>query len=206
MTHSLHRRGTDKNLQNDYVVFAIAAQTVNAKGTGPLFKDFLKIVNKYDPVNKGDMITGNMFAVGADKIDNNTKDNSIAHAVFTNKETVVKVLKDLAKADLGLSIVVSGILDHVDTCCKEAGIKRHTVENSLGIFGRTDKLPEEGVLEINTMCGHGMVAFNLIQKMVEDIKEGKKDPKEASLELAAQCHCGIVNPVRTEEILIQLSE
>lgn len=206
MTHTLHRRGTYENLQNDYVIFAIAAQTVNAKGTASLFQDFYNIVNKYNPVNIGDMVTGNMYSLAKNIIENGTKDNSIFHAVFTDVGTVAKVLKDLKEADLGLSIVVSGILEHVDKCCSEAGIQRHTMENSLGILGNTKKLPSEEVLQINTMCGHGMVAFNLIEHMAEMVRMGKKTAKEAAEELASQCHCGIVNPTRAAEILEEMAK
>lgn len=201
MTHTLHRRGTKENLKNDYVIFAIAAQEVNAKGSAPLFQDFYDIVNKYNPVNIGDMVTGNMYSLEKSIIKNATKDNSIFHAVFTDPETVAKVLKDLKEADLGLSIVVSGILEHVDECCNEAGIQRHTVENSLGILGNTNRLPREEILQINTMCGHGMVAFNLIEYMADMVRLGKKSAKKAAEELASQCHCGIVNPVRAAVIL-----
>ncbi len=143
MMHSLHRHSTPENLTNDYVVFAIAAQTVNAKGSAPKFAKFFDIVYKYNPVSCGDMRTGNEFAVGAEAIRNGFKDNSIVHAVFTDKETVAQVLKELAEAELGPSIVVSGILDHVDECCNKAGIKRHTIEHSLGIHGKTERLPEK---------------------------------------------------------------
>jgi hypothetical protein len=201
MTHSLHRHGTVENLQEDYVVFAIAAQTVNAKGKAPVFGEFFKIANKYNPVFCGDMKTGNVLAVGLDAIAKGHQDNSIVHAVYTDQNTVAQVLNELREADLGLSIVVSGLLDHVDTCCGQAGIKRHTIEHSLGIHGNTKRLPSDQVLEISTMCGHGMVAFNLINHMVDEIKAGKKTPAQAADELAAQCHCGIVNPVRAAKLL-----
>ncbi len=201
MTHSLHRHGTVENLREDYVVFAIAAQTVNAKGKAPVFGEFFKIVNKYKPVFCGDMKTGNVLAVGLDAIADGHQDNSIVHAVYTDKNTVAQVLNELRQADLGLSIVVSGLLDHVDTCCGQAGLKRHTIEHSLGIHGNTKRLPKDQVLEISTMCGHGMVAFNLITHMVDEIKAGKKTPVQAADELAAQCHCGIVNPARAAKLL-----
>lgn len=205
MTHTLHRYGSYENLQNDYVVFAIAAQKVNAKGTATLFRDFYNIVNKYEPVNIGDMVTGNMYALEKGIIENGTKDNSIFHAVFTNVNTVVQVLKDLKEADLGLSIVVSGILEHVDKCCREAGLQRHTIENSLGILGNLQRLPSEKVLEINTMCGHGMVAFQLIDSMAKMVRDGEKTELEAAEVLASQCHCGIVNPIRAAEILREMA-
>jgi hypothetical protein len=202
MTHTLHRYGTAENLANDYVVFAIAAQTVNAKGKGPVFGDFFKIVEKYDHVFCGDMKTGNQYAVGLEAIREGFRDNSIVHAVFTDKEEVAKVLKELADADLGLSIVVSGLVEHVDVCCSKAGIQRHTVEHSLGIHGNTDRLPkEEGILEITTMCGHGMVANNLIRHMVTEIKAGRQNVEGAVKEIASQCHCGVLNTTRAAEIL-----
>ncbi|MEW6661023.1 MAG: hypothetical protein ACOY9Y_03125 [Bacillota bacterium] len=206
MTHSLHRHGTPENLANDFVVFAIAAQTVNAKGSASAFAKFFEIVHKYNPVSCGDMRTGNEFAVGLEKIRAGYQDNSIVHAVFTDKEIVAKILKELAEAELGPSIVVSGILDHVDECCKKAGIKRHTIHHSLGIHGKTEKLPENKVLEISTMCGHGMVAFNLIKQMAEQVKAGKITAEAAARELAAQCHCGIVNPVRGAELLKEMAK
>ncbi len=201
MTHSLHRHGTLENLEGDYVVFAIAAQTVNAKGKAPVFGEFYKIVNKYDPVFSGDMKTGNVLAVGIEAIANGHQDNSIVHAVYTDPEIVAQVLEELKEADLGLSIVVSGLLDHVDECCSKAGIKRHTIEHSLGIHGNTARLPKDEVLEISTMCGHGMVAFNLITHLADEIKAGRRTPEDAANELAAQCHCGIVNPVRAANLL-----
>lgn len=204
MTHTLHRKGSAESLKNDYVVFAIAAQTVNAKGTAPMFKEFYNIVKKYNPVNIGDMVTGNMFSTDINRIEQGTKDNSILHAVFTEKQTVATVLKELKEADLGLSIVVSGILEHVDSCCSDAGLQRHTVNHSLGILGKTEKLPVEESLQINTMCGHGMVAFKLIQHMADQIKAGKKTVQKASEELAGQCHCGVVNPVRAGELLLEM--
>lgn len=205
MTHSLHRQGTLENLENDYVILAIASQTVNAKGKAAVFNDFYKIIRKYNPVLYGDIRTGNALSVGHDAISEGFKDNSVVHGVFTDKETLTMVLKELYKADLGLSIVVSGIFDHVDNCCKNAGIQRHTVEHSLGFWGNTGKLPENEVLEVSTMCGHGMVAFNLIKHLVNEIKAGRKTPSAAAHELAVQCHCGIFNVARAVPLLEQMA-
>ncbi|MCG8402190.1 MAG: hypothetical protein MJA84_11425 [Firmicutes bacterium] len=202
MTHTLHRHGSAENLQNDYIVFAIAAQTVNAKGKARVFAEFFKIIEKYNYAFCGDMKTGNEYAVGREAIRQGFRDNSIVHAVFTDKEEVARVLKELAEADLGLSIVVSGILEHADACCRKAGIQRHTIEWSLGIHGNTQKLPQDKeTLEISTMCGHGMVAFSLINHMVKEIRAGRVTTAEAARELAAQCHCGVVNPERTSQLL-----
>lgn len=201
MTHTLHRKGTSENLSNDYVVFGITAQTVNAKGSAPLFKEFADIVMKYNPVSFGDMKTGNKFTTEMTVLDEGYRDNSIVHAVFTDQETVAKVLAELAKAELGVSIVVSGLLEQVGKCCHKSGIEPHTVEHSLGIFGRTDLLPEQEVLEISTMCGHGMVAFSLVKDLVAKVKKGRLTSLEAAEKLAGMCHCGVFNPARAAEII-----
>jgi hypothetical protein len=206
MTHTLHRRGNSESLSKDYVVFAIAAQTVNAKGSAPLFKKFADVVQKFNPVNFGDMKTGNKFGVGLEQINGNYRDNSIVHAVFTDEETVVKVLKELKEADTGLSIVVSGLLEHTARCCSGAGLTPHTVNQSLGIMGRTDYLPSEEIVQIGTMCGHGMVSFALIEKLAGRVAKGTMKAEAAAQELARMCHCGVFNPERAVSIIQKMAK
>ncbi len=119
----------------------------------------------------------------------------IGHAVFKDKETLSKFVKELKEADLGLSTVLSGLYDEVKGCCGSLGIKLHTVEHSLGVHGNTKKLPPENVLEIHTMCGHALIAPNLIEAMVEEIKKGKKTAEAAADELARQCPAGSSTPI-----------
>jgi len=202
MSHTLHRYGPDKaSLEKDYVVFAIAAQTVNAKGINPEFKVFEEIVRKYNPVNFGDMKTGNEFVLPKEVITASYADNTIVHAVFTDKETVAAVLKDLAGANLSVSIVVSGLLEETAECCHKAGIEPHTVEYSLGIMGKTELIPDPNVVQISTMCGHGMVPFNLIKDLSAKVTKGTMTARKAAEKLAGLCHCGVFNPDRAEEIL-----
>ncbi|RCW48640.1 hypothetical protein [Halanaerobium sp. MA284_MarDTE_T2] len=204
MTHTLHRRGPYESLEDDYVVFAISAQEVNAKGTASLFADFFKVVKQYNYKNLGDMKTGNMYSVGVKKIEEEFQDNSIVHAVFDERKEVVKVLKELKDKDLGLSIVVSGLIDSVEKICKESGTEFHTVNNSLGIWGNTNRLPREEVLQISTMCGHGMVSFNLVQDLAQKVKNNKLNIDKAVNEITKQCHCGVINPVRTKRLIEEM--
>lgn len=206
MSHTLHRYGINEaDLQDDYVVFAIAAQTVNAGGIHPQFHDFERIVLKYKPVNYGDMRTGNMFNVGVGKIGEKYYDNSIVHAVFTDEDTVARVLKDLYDANLDLSIVVSGLTEHTAECCHRAGIGPHTVEHSMGIWGRTERLPSEDVLRVSTMCGHGMISFNLIKELSERVAKGSMSSAAAAEKLAGLCHCGVFNPVRAARVIDKIA-
>lgn len=206
MSHTLHRFGkTEESLKNDFVVFSIAAQTVNAKGINPEFKEFEKIVTKYAPVNYGDMRTGNTFNVGMEKVGEQYYDNSIVHAVFTDEDTVAKVLKELSDANLNVSIVVSGLIEHTAECCHKAGINPHTVEYSMGIWGQTEHLPSEDVLSISTMCGHGMLSFNLIKDLAAKVAKGSLSAQQAAEKLAGLCHCGVFNPTRAAQIFEKMA-
>lgn len=207
MSHTLHRYGkTAESLKNDYVVFAIAAQTVNAKGISPEFREFERIALKYKPVNYGDMKTGNIFNVGMAAVTEGYRDNTIVHAVYTDEDTVAAVLRELAEAQLNVSIVVSGLLAQTAECCHAAGIAPHTVEYSAGIWGKRELLPHDDVISMSTMCGHGMISFSLIKALTERIQNGSLTAKAASEQLAALCHCGVFNPVRAEQIFEKLAQ
>lgn len=209
MSHTLHRRGTPENLKNDYVVFAIAAQSVNAAGSVPKFARFFEMARKYYPEHissMGDMKTGNVFHVGLDAIEKGFRENSIVHAVFTDPEKVASFLSELKDEELGLSIVVSGLMEQTAECCGRSGIMPHTQEHSMGIWGKTSRLPEEHVLELSTMCGHGMISFGIIKKQVDLVKAGKTSPEKAADSLARLCHCGVFNPQRAVEIIRLMAE
>jgi hypothetical protein len=117
---------------------------------------------------------------------------------------VAQILRELKEADLGISVVVTGVHEETQDCCRKSGLEKHTVEHSLSIFGRLKKLPSDEVLQLTTMCGHGMVPANLVEKVIEEIKREKKTIKEGALELTRPCHCGIYNPVRAERLLRRL--
>jgi len=206
MTHSLHRQGPRDGLKDDYIIFAISAQGINSQGSAESFRAFARIVEKHEPVNMGDMRTGNIFALPMQDLVQGTQDNSIFHAVFTEAKTVARVLRELNEADLGMSIVVSGLFEEIGTCCRQSDLKEHTVEYSLGVWGQTDGLPDPAVQEISTMCGHGMVSFTLIQHCTEQVSRGKLDTKEAARIMARQCQCGIFNPVRGARILSEYAD
>lgn len=201
MTHTLHRQGKLEDLGKDFVVFTMSAKTVNAKGSAEKMQKFFEILEKYRPINYGDMKTGNQFNTERDTIYNNIRDNSIVHFVFTDKGVVGKILEELKSAELGTSIVVSGLVETIDQRCKQVGLKMHTIEFSGGIHGKLELLPDKPILEVTTMCGHGMVASNLVKEMVKQIKKGKKRLQEAAVELAKPCQCGIFNPKRAEALL-----
>jgi hypothetical protein len=56
-------------------------------------------------------------------------------------------------------------------------------------------------MNFNTMCGHGMVSFNFIRKMIEYVKLKRLTPKKAAAIMGKCCECGAFNPVRAELLL-----
>ena len=121
----------------------MAAKGINEDGAEDKMREFLRIVIKHDAVNMGDMRTGNIFCCNTDEIIDKVTSTSIVHGVFTDLETVTKVMKALKKADLGMSVVVSGPFKSVEEACKKAGITPHSVDFSAGIWGKTEKLARQ---------------------------------------------------------------
>ena len=203
MTNTLHRQGSRESLKKDYVIFAHTAKGITREGSAPKLQEFMRICLKYLPVSMGDSKQGNMLQddIHIETLISNQEDGAGATAVFTDLETLQKVVEELIHADLGISIVISGLMDEVQACCRRAGIERHGAEHSLGFWGAKDRLPEREILEFNTLCGHGMVSFNLIRKMIEYVKLRRLTPKKAARIMAKCCECGAFNPVRAEVLL-----
>jgi len=208
MTNTLHRQGALDNLKKDFVVFIQLAKGINDKGAAPKIREFLRICLKYHPVNLALFREGTILQDDFDihKAISTVEDGSLVTAVFKDLDSLEQVLNDLIRADLGISINISGLLDEVQACCRKAGIERHSVEHSLGIWGAKERLPEKNILELNTMCGHGMVSFNLIRKMVDHVKLRRLTTKEAARIMAKCCACGAFNPTRAEMLLEKMKK
>jgi hypothetical protein len=121
--------------------------------------------------------------------------------VFDKPSPLVAFLRDLKEADLGLSINLSSLTERADRLARDAGITRHSVEYSLGFFGAMDRLPDRRTLQLSTMCGHGMVSFGFTEKMIAWVKEGRRNPEQASRYMARFCTCGVFNTTRAARIL-----
>jgi len=143
MTNTLHRQGTSEDLKNDYVIFAHTAKGITCEGSAPKLQEFMRICLKYHPANIGDGKQGNIHQDDIDiqKLISNQGDGARGLAVFTDLDTLQKVIEELIQADLGISINISGLLDGVQQCCRNAGIERHSVEHSVGFWGRRIACP-----------------------------------------------------------------
>jgi len=152
-----------------------------------------------------------------DKLLEHVEDRAVVHGVFNDPKKVVAALKQLKSEDLGLSVVVSGLFDKVRECCKSSGLTPHTVNNALGRWGRTGRLPPPDVLEINTMCGHGRVTVKLIEGTAAKVERGEMTAEPAKVErgemtaeqgaerLFKPCMCGIFNADRAAKLLTAMA-
>ena len=205
MSHSLHRFGTVENLKNDYTFYARSSRYVNRDGCGPKLRKIFDIMLSEKAVNFGhserepnpDQTTEEYAAV---------LENAYGFSgCFSDKETLTSFLTKYKAADTGISLVVSGLIDEIVDVAKKLDLIPHTAFLSLGIIGKKTLLPEDKLLEITTMCGHGMVSSPLASTVIKKIKSGKMTPDEGAQLLAQPCPCGIFNTVRCRELLKQIT-
>jgi hypothetical protein len=164
-------------------------------------KKIARTVLKYGPSN----FVGKPLGLDAETVEEMAPLTGVVTAVFTDKEVVWKLIEDIKSQRLGVSVVLSGLFRDVRDVCQCAGLKEHTYHISLGIFGKTGRLPDENTLEITTQCGHSLISANLVEAVVKKIKKGALTFEEGAQMLIKPCACGIGNPKRVEEILRRIA-
>jgi hypothetical protein len=225
MTNTLHRysdhyaverpRGVPP-VENDYIVFAMASRNLNDDNLVEKYQTFSRLALRHNPVNVGDATKGGLHRPeprlnplahwkrdrrpDPERLIRDIDGHTVMAAVFETFADTAAFVRDLQAADLGVSINISAPMALAKRCCQEVGIRRHSVEYSLGFQGRVDRLPDKTVIEISTMCGHGMVSHNLVKKLLDWIKEGRRTPQEATTCLARFCLCGVFNTARAAEL------
>ena len=222
MSHSLHRFGTAESMKGDFCIYTRAARGINRDNCGDKLRKTLEISLSEAPDNIGSSHSGKSLVAGL-KMEEYAKtlDNSYGiMANFDDREKVKGVLNKAKEAALGVSVVVSGLISDVVEIAHECGLKPHTATLSLGVFGKTEKLPgevttpalnepsapENEVLEMVTMCGHSLISPNLVRKAIEQVKNGKMSPEEASVMMAKPCTCGIFNVTRCSKRIREVLE
>ncbi len=217
MTNTLHRFGDAESFRDDYVVFAIASKGKNDQDALPKLRRFLEIAREYKPVNLGDARHGGALRPSKemnpmshwqrdmtpdfDAVIAGLDHPTTCAAVFDDRVKAEDFVKRIREEDLGLSVNISTSIDGAEQCCHYAGIPRHSVGYSLGFEGHTEKLPNDRVMMLSTMCGHGMVSHQLARKMIDWVKEGRRTPAEAVTYMARFCSCGVFNPARAKRVL-----
>ena len=205
MTHSNHRRGDRESLEGDYVILVRG----HLRGHPDKAKKAVKILADNDPVGLIKRRTGaplrymRNWKEGLElrELVENPDPPIYIAGVYSRKEDVEGALRDLAEADLGFSVVVSGIFDAVFHVCKKVGTGPHTVNMSMETIGRTELMPESRILEMTTMCGHSLVSEHLVRHLIDRVRKGRMTADEAGLELGKQCVCNFFNPTRAAKII-----
>ncbi len=207
MSHTLHREGSVESLKNDFVVLTMAAQGHNVEGSGPKFRRYFELARQFHPVNIGEnKNTGALPAFDYDTIVNKTDDGCVCLVVFDDEKNLIGFLQALKKEDLGMSVVVSGLMDEVAACCEQVGLKVHTVNMSLGVFGKREKLVGDKEREITTMCGHGMITGEMVLYHVNRIRKGLETAEQASESVCKLCICGAFNPARGAKLFQAMAD
>jgi hypothetical protein len=226
MTNTLHRYSehyaferlpNPQPVQDDFIVFAMASRGINDDGLVENYRAFLRLALTHNPVNLGDATKGGMLRPqpdlnpkahwnrdqrpNPDQVIEGIDGHTTVAAVFGNYPDMKAFVDDLCRAKLGISVNISAPIQDAERCCHETGITRHSVEYSLGFCGRVDKLPDATVLELTTMCGHGMISGHLAKKMIDWAKENRRSPMELASTMARFCSCGVFNTRRAERIL-----
>ena len=193
MTHSLYRKGTIEDLKNDFVIISMLARGFNDKSP-EVKKNHLRlgeILKQHNPTN---LLREATWTI-----------STVIQGCFSDIRDIKEILQTMKEEDLGISVVVSGLISEVKNVCDEVGLKMHTVNLALGEFGKKELLPAERTLEITTMCGHHCVSSQSVEYYVDQIKQGKISLEKAAEKLTSPCICGIFNTKRAEQVLNELT-
>lgn len=220
MTNTLHRFGKPEDLKDDYIVFTMASPGANDIGSVDKAREFLKIALKYNPVNfTGEAQNGPVFRpeknlnvfrlyvrgrkeiVSPEQVMDEMEPPGHATIVFDNTQALEEFLKEIKELDSGLSVNVSSLVDDFKEIARRTGILAHSINYSLGFRGNLYRLPDQQVLALTTMCGHGLIASSFAKKMIDGVKEKRLTPEKAARYLAKFCVCGAFNTSRAERLL-----
>lgn len=202
MTHTHHRLVESSKETKDFIILAMPAKGINDAQGAEKLKDAFSIMMKYNPVNGGGINAGNLISnTPQEIIATINPETPMIHGVFTNEEDLLAALSAIKQRDLGISIVVTGNINRVEEIAGKISISPHSINFSLGVFGNQKLLPTPDIMEITTMCGHGLISVKLVEKVIDDLKRNRSTLEEASNELGRHCVCGIFNTKRAKEIL-----
>lgn len=206
ISHSLHRYGTVENLQNDYTFYARASRWVNREGCGPKLRKIFSIMISEKIVNFGHSEKSLKSGLSIEEYEKCLDNAYGVSGCFSDTKVLKSFLLKYKAANTGISLVVSGLIDEIVKLSEEIDVKPHTAFLSLGVHGKKALLPEDAVMEITTMCGHGLVSSRLAAAVIKKVRSGKMSPQEGAYFLAQPCPCGIFNTDRCQKLLEQLTE
>ncbi|MBN1381842.1 MAG: hypothetical protein JXA41_09225 [Deltaproteobacteria bacterium] len=203
MTHTLNRRGLDNGRPGEEIcVLSMIHYQDRNEETAEAMRELARTIIAYGPNN----IMGSSVGATPEQIIESAAASGVITAVFTDKDTVGRLVREIKTKDPGISVVLSGLFSDIHDICEYAGLTEHTSNYAVGISGNAALLPDHITLEIATQCGHGLVSRHYIQHVACRIAEGKMTAREGAELLSKPCVCGIVNKKRTEEILLKMAE
>lgn len=205
MTHSLHRSGDIESQKKDFNWFMYQTKGVNDTNIKPKALEFIAAAEAVGSENWGDVKTGPITRYTAEEIKDKISDKSRIRGVFTRREQVVEFLRRIKQKDLGQSVVITGVLAEVLPACKEAGVTPHSINYSLGVWGKKDNLPDDVTLSVTTMCGHHMIPPKFVKHIMKQVESGRMTAEDGARKLADFCYCGIFNQVRCADIIAKNS-
>ncbi len=201
MTHTLNRTGLSEDRPGEEIVFLCMVHCKQKPQKANEMKTVAQMVLRHGPDN----IIGAPLGFDQATIESFAPQAGIITAVFSDKNKAVDLCREIKGQDMGLSVVISALYKDVRDICQQLKLKEHTYHVSLGIFGRTELLPEKEVLTVTTQCGHHMVSPNLVRRLVDKVRRGKIASQDAAELLTRPCVCGIVNPNRVKGILEKMA-
>jgi len=199
MTHSLHRVRMVNEDIDDFVFLCTPAIGFNHDNCAENLIKILDILIELEPENIN-FYEADSTGFDIEKIKESINDKSRLRCCFSKQNQVIRLLNVLKLRDFGLSVVISGRPDKIEDILKLTDIKPHTINIAAGFYGKTHKLPSHDVLSLLTMCGHGLIAQNLIKDRIQKVKNGEITIKEAIDDIGTPCTCGIFNPARARSI------
>ena len=186
-----------ESLRHDYLLLVTAASGINSANSKEKLRRVLDLVWEIGPINTGSNEVGTILSgVSVEEIKAGFTEVPRVRCVFDSEEKMREIIGRLIEMDLGISVTVSGPRAEVEKMCRDFGIKSHSANFSLDIWGRREKLPPEEILEFITMCGHGMISKALVVDTIERVKAGKMTPEEGAVRMGSPCVCGFFNPTR----------
>lgn len=201
MTHSLHRAGKLDSQKKDFNWFMYQTKGVNNQNIKPKALAFIAAAEAVGSENWGDVRTGPITRFSSSEVQEKITDKSRIRGVFTKREQVTEFVRRIKEQDLGQSVVITGVLSEVLPACKEAGVIPHSINYSLGVWGKKEYLPDDVTLSITTMCGHHMIPPKFVKHIMKQVEEKRMTPEEGATRLSDFCYCGIFNQVRCAEII-----
>ena len=199
MTHSLHRCGRFQEQDNVWLLYHVKG--INDDNLTERMRQALTIAEDAGSINWGDVKSGPIVILSAQEVKAKLTEKSRLRGVFTSEAQITQFLTHMKTADLGLCVIITGPLRNVYDACRTAGVTPHTINYSIGVFGKKDAIADEETLAITTMCGHHMIPDRHVEWVRSKVRRGKTRAPKAALKLAKMCPCGIFNQERAEALL-----